>query len=255
MLYSKEEIIKWLDLYEVKHYVINDDLTVDVKGEVVLSGRNLIELPIQFGITEGSFNCSYNNLTSLKGVPYKILGDFSCGYNELTSLQYCPKEVKGGFYCAVNQLTSIEGCPNDIPGTFYCGENKIISLKGGPIIVGDIFDCSQNQLTSLEYGPIEVGSVFNTSYNQLTSLNYCPKIVGNDFYCNNNPLEYFDFTNLKCDFKGIFYHEGSTIKQLTHLYSQGQLGVDKKTLNNFLLNIKLEKILPMTESIQQKKKI
>jgi hypothetical protein len=57
------------------HYKINDDLTVDVDTDVNISCKYLTNIPIQFGIVIGSFECQSNNLTSLKGCPTKV-GDF-----------------------------------------------------------------------------------------------------------------------------------------------------------------------------------
>ncbi|MCQ2966842.1 MAG: hypothetical protein MJ250_08945 [Alphaproteobacteria bacterium] len=51
---------------------------------------------------EGDFNCSHNQLTSLKGCPEKIGGEFDCSQNQLTSLEGCPKKVEGKFSCSGN---------------------------------------------------------------------------------------------------------------------------------------------------------
>ena len=67
MLKTKEQIKQWLDEMGVINYVINKDLTVDVKGDVNLSYKNLKELPVQFGKVKGNFFCSNNQLKSLKG--------------------------------------------------------------------------------------------------------------------------------------------------------------------------------------------
>lgn len=52
---------------KIKDYKINNDLTVDVVGDVNLSGKGLTEIPVKFGVITGSFYCSNNQLTSLKG--------------------------------------------------------------------------------------------------------------------------------------------------------------------------------------------
>jgi len=53
---------------------------------------------------EGYFDCSNNQLTSLKGAPREVNGNFSCSHNKLTSLEGAPREVKRGFYCYKNQI-------------------------------------------------------------------------------------------------------------------------------------------------------
>ena len=93
----------------------NADGTIDIEGDVDLritnsfiisddSSLNLKELPnLNINKVNGSFNCSNNKLTSLKGCPKIINDDFECGGNQLTSLKGCPKEVNGDFICWNNK--------------------------------------------------------------------------------------------------------------------------------------------------------
>lgn len=101
MYKTKEEIQKWCDEYLIiEKYFINDDLTVDVYGNVYLAARNLATIPIQFNIVEGHFNCHYNSLISLEGSPKIVYGDFNCSHNYcIKSLKYCPKLICGDFIC------------------------------------------------------------------------------------------------------------------------------------------------------------
>ncbi|NCQ51908.1 hypothetical protein GW796_08450 [archaeon] len=39
-LQQKKEIKDWLDIYDIASYTINDDLTVDVNGDVYLAHKN-----------------------------------------------------------------------------------------------------------------------------------------------------------------------------------------------------------------------
>lgn len=50
----------------------------------------------------GWFNCSGNNLTTLKHAPKEVSGSFDCSENKLTSLEHAPKTVGGSFYCSGN---------------------------------------------------------------------------------------------------------------------------------------------------------
>lgn len=131
-LKTKEEIKQWLDIYDIKKHIINDDLTVDVDGHVDLRYKNLTYIPIKFNIVNGYFTCSDNRLTSLKGAPEKVGGFFDCYYNRLTSLDGAPKKVSGDFYCHNNQLTSLQGVPEKVGGIFRCSDNPLISLEGAP---------------------------------------------------------------------------------------------------------------------------
>ena len=149
---TKKQIIKWLDKHDVKNYTINNDLTVDVDGDVNLRSKNLLEIPVQFNKVNGYFYCSYNELTSLKGCP-KVTKDFFCAGNKLTSLKYCPEIVNGYFDCARNELTSLKYCPTKVKGYFACNFNKITSLYYAPKEINEFFSCRGNKLTSLKYCP------------------------------------------------------------------------------------------------------
>ena len=166
---TKEEVQNWLDSMRIKNYTINNDLTVDVKSDVKLTGSGLTNIPVQFGIISGNFNCSINKLTTLEGCPKEVKGNFWCNNNNLTTLEGGPKEVKGSFDCTKNNLTSLQGCPKEVGGDFYCNDNKITSLEGCPKEVDGYFDCGNNELTSLKGGP--------------------EKVNGN-FWCNNNKVKF-----------------------------------------------------------------
>jgi len=73
--------------YNIKKYIINDDMSISVNGNVNLTPhRNIKYIPIKFKEVDGNFNCSGNQLTSLKYCPGTVGGYFSCHSNQLTSL-------------------------------------------------------------------------------------------------------------------------------------------------------------------------
>jgi len=80
---TKIEIKEWLDKMNIENYVINDDLTVDVNGNVNLNNKNLSNIPVLFGRVKGNFRCAGNKLTSLEFVP-KECKNFDCIDNILT---------------------------------------------------------------------------------------------------------------------------------------------------------------------------
>lgn len=104
MLKTKEEIKAWLDEYWIEHYTINDDLTVDVDGDVDLDSEKLTEIPVQFGRVNGAFLCCSNSLTSLSGIPKIIEDGFVCLDNPLENELNLNKSIvgqsiiKGEFY-------------------------------------------------------------------------------------------------------------------------------------------------------------
>ena len=96
---------------------------LDCFQSVYLRDRNLKKIPFQFGIVDGYFDCSHNQLKSLEGCPQEVKGDFYCYENQLKSLEGCPKEVNGFFDCSNNQLKSLEGSPREVQGNIYCHNN------------------------------------------------------------------------------------------------------------------------------------
>ena len=105
-LKSKEEISKWCKDHLIENYTINDDLTVDVDDNVILYQYPIEELPFQFNYVKGDFILGENNLTTLKGVPYKIDGDFICGGNNIRDLDYFPKYVNSRIMLLNNPISS-----------------------------------------------------------------------------------------------------------------------------------------------------
>lgn len=127
--------------YDITNYIINDDLSIDVDGDVGLCNRKLTKLPLKFRNVTGNFYCSYNQLTSLEGAPQTVGVDFYCQDNQLTTLEGAPQTVGCGFYCSYNQLITLKGTPQTVMGNFDCYNNQLTSLEGAPQTVGGIFYC------------------------------------------------------------------------------------------------------------------
>lgn len=139
-------IKKFCKQYDIRKYTINNDLTINVTGDVYLKSYNETQLPdyIQFKIVEGSFIIEYSNLNSLKGCPVFVGDQFSCSYcNNLKTLEGAPKEVYYDFYCSdCMNLKSLKGCPKKIGGNFDCSNcDNLVSLSGCPKKVGGYFNC------------------------------------------------------------------------------------------------------------------
>ena len=158
----------------------------DCHGNVYINDIGLDSFPIKFGVINGNFNCSYNNLKSLEGAPLKVMGFFDCSNNELTSLCFAPQEIDDSFICSKNMLKTLEGAPKEIPYVFDCSQNKLKTLNGAPKEVGGNFNCSHNNLTTLEGAPKYVGGDFDCSDNMLHSIDCVIKGVFH-FVCKNNP--------------------------------------------------------------------
>lgn len=119
--------------------------------------ENLINAPSS---VLGSFDCTSNHITSLKGGPKEVKGDFLVSDNKLTSLTDSPESLGGSYICSDNLLTSLEGVPEEINVDFIFQRNKLTSLKGAPKSVKGNFACTGNPLTSLEDAPKEIGGEF-----------------------------------------------------------------------------------------------
>ena len=156
--------------YIIKNYTINSDWSIDVDGDVNLSMCKLKEIPLNFNIINGDFNCGINNITSLKGAPKKVNGNFRIFRNELTNLEYSPKIVTRNFDCSSNKLTSLNGSPESIGGEMNIALNdNLSSLEGSPKTVGSLHSTG-NHITSLEGSPTNVNGNFRIDSNQIHTL-------------------------------------------------------------------------------------
>ena len=81
-----KEQIEFLDKVCVGKWTLNENGEVDVDGSVdMLSYMGFVEIPVKFGNVSGNFNCTSNNLTTLKNCPNYISGvAFYCSGNNLT---------------------------------------------------------------------------------------------------------------------------------------------------------------------------
>jgi hypothetical protein len=125
---NREEIIELCMVYGILNYIIRDDeqeLYIDVEGDVMLGYTGITSIPMRFGYVEGNFLCYNNKLTSLEGCPKVVGGNFECDKNKLTSLEDYVEVVGGNFNCGQNLLLSLEGCPKEIGGNFYCHNNYL----------------------------------------------------------------------------------------------------------------------------------
>jgi hypothetical protein len=139
-LESKQDIDSICREYYINNYTINDDGTIDVDGNVHLSGRGLTKLTLKFRNVSGDFYCYDNKLTTLEGCPQSVVGSFYCSNNQLTTLEGSPRSVGGSFFCYNNKLTTLEESPSSVGGSFDCSNNKIKDFRGFPEIVdGGVF--------------------------------------------------------------------------------------------------------------------
>lgn len=80
----------------------NKDGTIDIEGDLEISDDfQFDKLPVKFNVANGHFICSSIGLKTLEGCPVYVGETFDCSYNQLTSLYHCPKR-SGNFHCYNN---------------------------------------------------------------------------------------------------------------------------------------------------------
>jgi hypothetical protein len=126
---EESKIVELCKKYRIENYTINSDGSIDVGGDVDLSYFKISNIPLKFGIIIGNFDCSSNNLTSLKGCPEFVGKGFYCQGNKITSLEYLPKRIGGFIDCNHNKIWSFGGIPDNYShDEFYCYGNPIQNI-------------------------------------------------------------------------------------------------------------------------------
>ena len=128
MLSNKDSITIWLKINHITNCVIHDDLSVSVDGDVHLSYKGLVKIPLQFNSVSGLFDVSHNQLKSLDGSP-RVCQTFNCSYNQLINLEGGPRKTLQSYYCNNNQITSLMGSPIEIYQNFVCHNNLLENLN------------------------------------------------------------------------------------------------------------------------------
>ncbi|MCK9475607.1 MAG: hypothetical protein M0R46_06805 [Candidatus Muirbacterium halophilum] len=189
---NTSEIEAICEKYYIKNYIINEDGSIDVNGNVNLKRNNLRVLPLKIRNVNGNFNCAYNKLTNLNGYPQHVDEGFSCDNNQLTNLISAPQYVGGYFSCEDNQLTSLEGAPKRVYGDFFCRNNKLknidylpktykkLGINGNPI----------SKILDLFTKPDEYGRISNTIDKELISEFIDREIIQQDKLLVNRLVEF-----------------------------------------------------------------
>jgi len=125
---DKWNILKICIKNDIYDYTINPDGSIDVNGDVYLSGKKLTKIPLKFNKVNGYFGCSSNNLISLEGCPKEVNHGFSCYGNKLTSFIHAPKIISGGLDCDNNNIRSFEYFPSYVGVNFWCSGNPIVEI-------------------------------------------------------------------------------------------------------------------------------
>ena len=74
--FKEEDIDNICKKYGIENYTINEDGSIDVNENVILSSRGLSKLPLKFRNVSYGFYCTINQLTTLEGCPESVVGVF-----------------------------------------------------------------------------------------------------------------------------------------------------------------------------------
>ena len=135
-------ISSWLKGQRINSFVINEDLSVSVIGDVnIHMGKPLYgcnELPVKFRDVSGNFNCSNNYLKSLAGCPVRVIGNFSCADNKLKDMVGSPIEVCGYFSCNNNEyLDEIFKRMSFLEIRLYVDNNNLNEFLSEDLVIGN----------------------------------------------------------------------------------------------------------------------
>lgn len=199
-LSKRAQIENWLKEMNIRNYLINQDMTIDVYGNVDINNKNLTQFPlyINFNKIAGHFRCAHNKIESLRGGPKEIFGVFDCSYNQLKSLEHGPEIVLSTYYCGFNKLKTLKGSPSIAFGRFDCSYNLLYSLKYCPKIFHNGLDCAFNKITRLHLRSKKIIGILDCSGNYLEYINDCPKKMNGCFYIKDNCREFAKSDVLKC---------------------------------------------------------
>lgn len=152
-----------------------------IEGNLNLSNMGLTKLPnLSDCQVNGSFDCSHNPLTSLRGCPMYVCGDFTCTHTNITTLKHMSTVYDGfvaNIYLSHNKLKNLHDmseCCDVFDAFIDVSHNELTDLRGvGRAGDGIKFlDCSHNKLRSLSgiNGSCQYATI-DCSYNNLSRLN------------------------------------------------------------------------------------
>lgn len=208
-----QDIKTWLEKKNINNYSIKEDGVIDVHESIFLElNPDETELPFKFGIIDGSFNCSYCNIKTLKNFPNIVTNEFTLMNNKnLTSLEGCPQECESFNVTNNKSLTNLENCSLkktnnlnltnnslenlyglekiEINGHIYINKNNLTSLKGLPEIINGNLDLSDNNLIDLNDISNTVKGFINLKKNKITSLENFPSNVSGSIFISHNKIK------------------------------------------------------------------
>lgn len=249
------DIKKWLHDFDIKYYVINDDLTVDVKVSVDLSFLDLTNIPIKFRNISGYFYCNDNQLTDFSFMPDIIASHCNIGYNKVNTINYLPKTIGGDLFFNDMDLNEIDLSNTIVRGDIIGMNNKldkikfnnnqeinVLNLKNNnfkntlfleniKLIPSSTLYLSENKIEELDYLDVDYIRYLDCSHNNIKNLKTMPKIIQDEFNCSYNKLEnLFNISisvgSLNCSYNNINSFDFFPIVENDIIIIEPQLDVD-----------------------------
>jgi hypothetical protein len=184
-LKTKQDIKNACYQLGITSIVINDDLTVDVNGNVDLKDTDLIELPVKFNRINGYFDVRYNqNLVNTDNFPVYVKDNLFasyCGIKELTDM---PLEIGGSLDISFNELSEITFSKEratlgkcKIGLNLYAQNNYFYDLSENPFEVGQSIDLSYCKLYDMYGIQQTVNGLLNLNGNQIDTYANMPEKI------------------------------------------------------------------------------
>ncbi|MDO4423803.1 MAG: hypothetical protein Q4C08_03345 [Pseudomonadota bacterium] len=170
---------KEYNLYDLHNPPKNKEGCFIINGNLDISHMGLTELPdLSECQIDGTFNCSHNPLSSLRGSP-DFAEDFICTNTNITDLRGIGWFVHADL--SHNKLKSLRGI-HDMPESSWDNDSSI--------------DCSHNQITTLRDLP-EMPTYLNCSHNNIRTLSDMQATGFGQIDCSFNKLTRLEFPSSK----------------------------------------------------------
>lgn len=183
------KLSKFLRTYDIYNYKINDDGSIDIDGDCIITNMPYDTIPFKINKVDGDFKLMTSNVTSLKNSPTIIDGRCEIVSNPfLLSLDGISKEISDTISIENNhRIKNLIGLQDIVYKSFLCTRNiNLTSLEGCPRIINGNIDITNNNITNLKFFPEYVKNDCRVCRTRITNLTGLPDTIHGDLIMNNN---------------------------------------------------------------------
>jgi hypothetical protein len=232
MFQTKPEIEEWMKLNNIEGFV-NRELEIEPSNsnthlgqfgnspELYINVKGEQRLPVQFKLAI-NFDSGYEEVNSLIGFPYVVLGNCYIYNAKLKNLEGCPNLVDGSFQIklANSHLYNLEGFSE------HCKRLRILSVSKNNSVI-DSVDGISKEMVDLEIGCgfTDIANI----YKNCKALQELWIITSPEQGKKYNFLSVFKFRNLKGFMVGTVHDETSNDHKATEIFNK-HLHNDKDVL-------------------------